>query len=326
MNPIVRFLQHFYYSALHKDKHEWEIIFYCIGTAFLFWFLNAMGKTYHHNIAVPVKYAFDSRTVLPVSSLPSHIEASVEGRGWDIARQIWAFEPRSFVCKLDKPLETEFVVPGKWKAKVNDLLPAVKVEGIATDTIFLRFDRIEKKLVGLYVDLQDIKLKPGFQISSPILITPKFIEFKGAASLIRTLPSMIPVKMDARNIADSFDKNVALDFSEDYPKSDLLQYDQDAVNIQFSVRPTLEEEMQVPVQVGQADLYPNLVLKERKVLLTFLISENDKKRLKPDDFVVVADMNTFNPADSTVKIILKQQPAFVSDVQLGTEKTRVYAR
>lgn len=326
MNPVVRFLQHFYFSALHKDKHDWEIILYCIGTGFLFWFLNAMGKVYHHQVSVPVDFQYSRNSVVAVSSLPKTVEVQVEGRGWDIAREIWGWEPKLFKYKVARPLEVDFVVPQKWHSNLQDMLPSVKVEGVVSDTIFMRFDKIDKKLVGLYVDLQDIKLKEGFQISSPIQISPKFIEFKGAASLIKNLPPQLPVKIDARNISESFDQNISLDFSQEYPKNQLLNYDQDAVNVQFTVRPSLEEEMQIPIEIVNGKIYPNLYLKEHKVGLTFLISDKDKRLIRTEDFQVTADMETFNPADSTVNVSLAKKPKVVSDVQIGITKTRVYAR
>ena len=325
MNQFVGFLQHFYTSALRKDKHDWEIISYCVGTAALFWFLNAMGKVYHHQISIPIHYQYAGKSYLPVESLPEKIEVNVVGKGWDLAREIWSWEPKVQRINIGKPMEVKYLIPSDWLPNLKTLLPVVQVEGVSTDTIFCRFDRIEKKLVGLYVDLQDIKLQEGYQISSPVQISPRYIEFVGAASLIHNLPAMLPVKIDARNINSSYDQNIGIDFSEEYPKNQLLNYDQDVVNVQFTVRPSLEEEVQVQLDVINAAVHPTLFLKERKVTVSFLVSEKDKKLVKPSDFEVVADIQSFNPADSTVEVLLKKKPDFVSDVQVGISKTKVYA-
>lgn len=326
MDQLLNILRHFYQSALRKDKHDWEVVSYCIGTAALFWFLNAMGKVYHHTISLPVRYQFASSSFLPVSSLPEKVDVQVVGKGWDLAREIWAWDKKVQRVKIGNPMGTQYLIPSDWLPSVKHILSGVQVEGVADDTIFCRFDRIEKKLVGLYVDLQDIRLREGYQISSPIQISPRFIEFKGAASLIRNLPAMLPVKVDARNVSSSFDQNVPIDFSEEYPKNQLLAYDQEAVNVQFSVRPSLEEEIQVGVGILNEKVHPNLFLKERKVSVSFLVSDKDKSRIQPGLFEIVADFETFNPADSTVEVLLKRKPDFVSDVQVGISKTKVYAR
>lgn len=325
MNALVGFLKHFFTSALHKEKRDWEIIFYCLGTSCLFWFLNSMGKVYQHPVRVPVVFQYPTGQVLPISSLPQHIAVLAEGRGWDLARTMLDWDRKPIRIPIKRPLETTWMLPQSWNKLVKNNLPLVKVEAVLEDTLFCRFDRIEKKLVGLYVDLKDIQLKPGFQISSPVLISPRFIEFKGAATLVKSLPDQLPVKIDARNIDQNFDKNVPLDFSEEYPKNELLSYGQESVNIQFSVRPSLEEELQIPIVLKNGHLHPGLILKERKVMITFLVSEKEKPLLQPDDFEVVADMETFNPADSTVSVEVISKPKFVSDVQLGTKKTKVYA-
>jgi hypothetical protein len=164
----------------------------------------------------------------------------------------------------------------------------------------------------------------GYQISSPIRLTPRFVEFRGAASLIRNLPAMLPVKVDARNISESFDQNVGLDFSEEYPKNQLLNYDLDKVNVQFTVRPSLEESLDIPIEMVNAR--SGLGLKETKATVTFLVSDSEKPELRLNAFRVVADMATFNPADSTVEVRLEKYPETVSDVQVGIKKTRVYVR
>jgi hypothetical protein len=326
MNQLVGFLQHFYHSALRKSKHEWEIILYCVGTAALFWILNAMGKVYHHTLSVPIEYRYPANLYIPLESLPSSLDVKVEGKGWDLTRAIWKWKKESIVVNFDKPLETRYLLPTHWLNRAQEILPEVKVESVNSDTIFCRFDHIETKLVGLYVDLQNIQLKPGFRISSPIRLTPRLLEFKGAATLIRNLPQSLPVKIDARKVNNSFDQNVALDFSEEYPKNQLLTYDHDMVNVQFSVRPFLEEELDVPLLVEGSSIYPTLFLKEKKVAVTFLVSDQEKNSLRPADFKVVADMATFNPADSTVEVRLVSKPIAVSDVKVGIQKTRAYVR
>lgn len=325
MNYLVGFFKHLVQSALHKDKRDWEIIFYSTGTACLFWFLHSMGKEYQHPVKVPVEYIFSSESVLPVASLPQNISVQVSGTGWNLAKTMFDWDNKSLKIQIRRPLETDWLLPQNWKNKVKDLLQDVQVEGVLEDTIFCRFDRIERKQVGLYADLQHIQLKPGFQISSPVVISPTFVEFTGASSIIRKLPNMIPVKVDARNINQSFDQNVALQIADEYPKNGLLQYQQDVVNVRFTVRPSLEEEWQLPITLVNGQNYPGLVLMERKVAVTFLISEADKSRVQPEDFDIVADMETFNPADSTVLVSIRKKPMYVSDVQLGTSKTRVYA-
>lgn len=326
MKGVIGFLSHFYLSAIRKDKREWEVIFWCVATSGLFWLLNAMGKTYEYQVKVPIQYHYNRNQIVALSSLPSTVSVSVEGRGWDLLQQIWQFQPRHIHVHIPEPLKTNFILPSRWSHEVKEVLSSVKVNFIEADTIYCRFDRIEKKLVGLFVDLKDIRLRAGYQITSPIQLSPRIVEFEGAASLIRTLPDMLPVKIDARNINASFDQNIPLDFSAEYPKNNLLTYKQDAVNVRFTVRPALEQERELPLRAEHQDLYPNLHLKETLVLLTYLVGEGEKESIKDNDFEVVADFETFNSADSTVEVRLLRKPKSVSDVQIGIAKTRVYAK
>jgi hypothetical protein len=98
------------------------------------------------------------------------------------------------------------------------------------------------------------------------------------------------------------------------------------VNVHFSIRSALEDEMQIPIMLINSDKNPNLILKENKILINYLVAQNDRQNVQASGFRVVADVATFNPADSTVEILIKKQPAIVSDVQPSSRKIRVYGR
>jgi len=84
--------------------------------------------------------------------------------------------------------------------------------------------------------------------------------------------------------------------------------------------------LQIPIVLINSDKNPNLILKENKILINYLVTQNDRQKVQASGFKIVADVATFNPADSTVEIIIKKQPAIVSDVQLSSRKIRVYGK
>lgn len=326
MKVLFRFLHHFYHSALKKEKRDWEIISYCILLASMFWFLNAMGKTYHYNIEVPVHYNFNSKRFVPLESMPEFVEVRAEGHGWDLLRAIWAKSPSKLEINITKPLETFALFPGKWQGSMKEMMPSVKLEAVLSDSIYCRFDPIETVEIPLFADLTNLSVKSGYRISSTVKITPNSVRFTGAASLIRKLPPQLPLKISGQNVQESFDQNIALDFQDEYPKNQLLHYGPENVNVHFSIRSALEDEMQVPIVLINSDKNPNLILKENKILINYLVAQNDRQNVQATGFRVVADVATFNPADSTVEILIKKQPAIVSDVQPSSRKIRVYGR
>ena len=326
MKVLLQFLRHFYRSALRKDKRDWEIISYCIMVSGLFWVLNAMGKVYHHTLTVPVEYQYNQKLYVPVASLPDFVEVKAEGRGWDMLKAIWAKNPSVLRVPINKPLTTLNLYPKEWQPQIHEMMPSVKLERVLGDSIFCRFDPVESRDIPLMADLKDFSVKAGYRISSPVSFTPPVVRFTGAASLVRSLPPHLPVKISGTNVQESVDQNVNLDFQADYPRNELLSYDPEVANVHFSIRPALEDEMEVPVQLIHQENLPGLFLKENKVTILYLVSLPDREKIQAKDFRLVADASSFNPADSTVELQLKKWPALVSDAHPGSKKIRVYGR
>jgi hypothetical protein len=149
---------------------------------------------------------------------------------------------------------------------------------------------------------------------------------EGAESLIRNLPDPLPVRLEMQNLQEPVDQNVKIDIGPDFRGSPLLSFQTEMVNVQFTVRPSLEEALMVPVRLLETGKASALQIREEKAELVFLISDKDRPRVSPGDFQVVADPATFNPSDSTVEVRVARKPAFVSGVELSATRIRVYAR
>lgn len=326
MMAVVQFFRYLFQSVRKKGKGDWEVVFYCVLVSALFWFLNAMGKVYHHTLSIPVEYRFDSSSCIAVSSLPEHVEVHAEGRGWNMLRAIWVRNPSVLPIPVEKPLSTLTILSGSWQPELRAMLPYLKLQEIISDSIPCRFDPIESREIALMADLKDFKIKNGYRIASPVKITPPTVKFTGAASLIRSLPPQLPVPITGSNVQESFDQNISLDFKGEYSRSELLDYGPESVNIHFNVRSSLEDEREVPVRLQNADRHPALYLKEEKVLVNYLVSIPDRDKIQLSEFRLIADMLSFNPADSTLELRLEKWPALVSDARPAMKKIRVYGR
>lgn len=326
MKTILGFLRHLYQSALRKGKREWEIIFYCIGTSALFWLLNAMGKVYRHEIAMPVRYRYDESRFIMIASLPSTVNIRVEGRGWELARAMLGWQREGVEVFIEKPLNTRFLNPENWLYQARGHYPGVKVNAIVADSLYCRFDKKVRRTLSLTADLKDVGLRPGFRIDGPVQLTPATLVVEGAESLVRNLPDPLPVRLGMQNLQESVDQNVQIDPGPDFRDSPLLSLRSEMVNVRFTVRSAMEQALLVPVEFEQAGKEPALQTGEDKAELIFLISEKDRPRISAGDFRVVADPATLNPSDSTVELKVVKKPDFVSGVELSATRIRVYAR
>ena len=59
----------------------------CVFTATIFWFFNALNKTYTTNINFPLAFDYDSENFIPVEGLPQTVRLNVTGNGWELFKR-----------------------------------------------------------------------------------------------------------------------------------------------------------------------------------------------------------------------------------------------
>lgn len=69
-------------------KHRWQIIFFCIAGAIVFWLFNALNKVYTTDINCPFSFIIDESQVAFAKEPPSAIRLEVTGGGWRLLRYL----------------------------------------------------------------------------------------------------------------------------------------------------------------------------------------------------------------------------------------------
>ena len=72
------------FNLLRFDRANWKAVSLCIVAAVVFWIFNAFNKTYSTTIKFPVQFEFDNKTYTPAAELPTKLNVSVSGNGWEI--------------------------------------------------------------------------------------------------------------------------------------------------------------------------------------------------------------------------------------------------
>ena len=99
------------FNILRFNRRNWKAVVLCIFTATVFWFFNALNKTYTTNISFPLSFDYDDDNFLPVGNLPANVRLNVTGNGWELFK-------RSTGVKLD-PLQIPLERPGDVKKIVG---------------------------------------------------------------------------------------------------------------------------------------------------------------------------------------------------------------
>ena len=65
------------FNILRFNRRNWKAVVLCMFTATIFWFFNALNKTYTTNINFPLDFEFDRQNFIPVKGLPQFVRLNV---------------------------------------------------------------------------------------------------------------------------------------------------------------------------------------------------------------------------------------------------------
>lgn len=282
--------------------------------AVLFWFLHELDKTFTTKIRIPIVFDYNKEKYLATSALPENITFQISGQGWDILKHKIR-SSQQLVYNLKRPLSLPFLLEENLVEKGKNELPGLEVIGCQTDTLYLKFDKVKKKTVRLFVDPRKLSLQADYEVKGEPKLEPNFVEFTGAGKAIETLPDALPVTIDEKKISEDLDITVKLKF-ENFPQSPLLNFQPLKARLKLKVRPALEQLLTVPVFYLNGN---NHGWRKSEVQVSFLVSNDMKDRVKPTDFEIVANLDKINLETNEVKVRIQKAPDWVSDLKLEQE-------
>ena len=88
------------------NRRNWRAVVLCVFAATIFWFFNALNKSYTTNINFPLSFDYDRDNFVPVRNLPAQVRLNVTGNGWDPTDPTWgnAWENQALFGFDDRPL------------------------------------------------------------------------------------------------------------------------------------------------------------------------------------------------------------------------------
>jgi hypothetical protein len=61
------------FNVLRFNQRNWRAVVLCIFAATVFWFFNALNKTYTTNLRFPLSFDYDHENFVPVKALPRDV-------------------------------------------------------------------------------------------------------------------------------------------------------------------------------------------------------------------------------------------------------------
>ncbi len=223
------------FNVLRFNKKNWKAVVLCLAAATVFWFFNALNKTYTTILAFPIEFQFDQENFIPVEDLPKEVKMNVTGMGWSLLRRSAGVKVPALLMPLERPTEVKKVVGSSLPIVFAPQLSDLQINFVATDTLHLDIEPFDGRWLKLIMPDLSENFRNGYGIASNASITPDSIFVQGPRRIIQTLTNPYPVSYERNNIDENQDGSALIKFK--YPQ---VLADPQQVSLSFSVDKLVE--------------------------------------------------------------------------------------
>ena len=300
-------------------KANWKVILLCFSTAATFWFFNALNKVYTTRVNYPVALVFNKDSLVALKDPPEEIPINVTGGGWQLLKKTISVNTEPVVIKPENPVQTQFFTATNLLPIFSSQLTDLNVNYIATDTIFFKIEPFEERRLCIKLDSSSIQLRDNFHITSDPFVEPDSVNFHGPRSLVNQLPDVFLVSLSEKNINSNYDEELSLDlFSHS-----LIKKDPEVIHIKFDVEEFIDQSENLNVELVNFPYDSTIYIKSSIVEATFKVQKSFRNKLKPEDFLIIADLSNMHAADSTITIEIMDLPYYVREIDFQQKRVKV---
>ena len=292
-------------NVFRFDRTNWRAAFLCMVAALVFWFFNALNKSYSTDVEFPVRFDYDLSQFAPVDALPHQLTVNVNGTGWELFREYVGFKQPELTIALQRPTEVRKIVGASLMPLLQPQLGKLKINYMVTDTLKIQLDEIDAHRFRVFAEASAVTYRDGFGRISPFVVLPDSIEITGPKVLLHTLPDSLPVSVVANRLDQNFEDDVEVILPTPFVKRNTA-----LVNVMFEVGKVIKLTANVKVLPGKKT-NQSLVGLPDSVGCRFLVPE---KRLE-DFHRHKIDMRLLWNGRS---LKLQNKPSFVELIQLDT--------
>jgi hypothetical protein len=291
------------------------LLFLLVATAL--WFLNALRKEYTTSIAYPVSYSDFPEDFILLGDPPKELQLKIKSVGFNILSYFIGQKPTAQQLNVSGFNRIQngdkygaFVLTRRlFKAISNNLNNGIELLEINPDTLFINFEKKERKKVPVSLHASLI-YEPQFYQSGAIRIEPDSIEISGPSSLIDSTEYVNTEYSKFVGLNDSVIKSVVL---QSIPN---VNCNPKEVTVKIPIEAFTEKILHVPVK--QLNVPDSLLLKSfpGEVYVSFMVAVSRFNSIVPDSIEAAID---FKSAPSgllpdRLKVKLLSQPDGIKSV------------
>ena len=268
----------------------------CVFAATVFWFFNALNKSYTANITFPLSFDFSQEGYMAVRPLPDAVKINVTGIGWNLFRRSVGVKVPPLVIPLERPSEVRKIVGSTLPALFANQLEGFQINFVLTDTLYLNIEPRTSRWVTLKLDSPSIHFRTGYGLADKVQIVPDSIFINGPLGLINNLSEPHYLRLDQRNIDARFKEDVDVKFLNE----ELIRRDPPTVTVSFEVDPMVMITDSIDLRVIHVPDGVRTQLIPKFVVCSFALPRRVATHYVQDSVHAVIDLKGFKKGEFTV--------------------------
>ena len=286
----------------------------CIFAATVFWFFNALNKSYSATINFPLLFDYDREKYIPIRPLPASVRLNVTGIGWNLFRRSVGVKVPPLVIPLDKPSDVRKIVGSTLPALFANQLSDFQINFVMTDTLRLSIEPKAARKVMLRLDLPPSIFKEGYALISPINIVPDSVSLEGPQRLISNLTDPVYLIIPQKDIDENFTEVVQVRF----PNDEYIRRDPPTVDITFRVDKLVKKDDSVRLKLINTpkNMWP--FIERKKVTCTVAVPETMLNFYNADSINAVVDLENVSKGQAKVLPSLEGLPPFTKVIKVDS--------
>jgi len=300
-------------------KANWKVVLLCFSTAGTFWFFNALNKVYTTRISYPFQLLYAKDSLVMVKEPPAEIPINVTGGGWQLFKRTISLNAQPVSIAPENPVQTQYFTSANLLPVFASQLSDLNVNYIAIDTIFFKIEPYLDRKLAISLDSASIGLKENFHITSPVLLEPDSIMFHGPQSLVKKLAEPFVVFLSDANISANYNEELSMDLFS----ASLIKKIPEVIHVKFDVEEFVNQTIPVDIEMVNFPYDSTIYLEKSQVDVACKVQKSFKNKIDKGDFLLIADLNNIQAADSTITLEVMDLPEYVTDVVFFDTRVKV---
>lgn len=306
-------------NILRFNRQNWKAVALCVVTATVFWFFNALNKTYTTNINFPLTFDYDDSNFLPVSALPQTVRLNVTGNGWELFKRSAGVKANPLEIPLERPGEVKKIVGSGLRFSFANQLDGLEINHVLSDTLYLDIEPKTGRWIKLAVDSIQYNLKKNHTLTSDVAVMPDSTYIEGPRRIVERIREPIILTIPQRNIDEYYIEDIRVEV----PYPELITISPATVSVMFDVDELVLVEDSVALTIENIPASVAEVMNSSRVPVVLSVPERYMPAWEADSARAVLDLRDFKGGTEKILPRLEGLPPYTKVIKIDSVIVRL---